>query len=295
MVLAMRSLLCVIVLAACGNASAPPTAAPAAAPVTVLAPKSPDPATFQPTAFTVDVRGTGRPVILIPGLGCPGSVWDETVAHLHAQTHVLTLAGFAGVPPVAGDMLEATRTQLVQYIRDRKLDHPVIIGHSLGGFVAMWLAAEHPDLVGPLVIVDAGPSLLAKNSSPAAADAIRDEFMKQTDETWAQNTRQMFTMMGKDQKRLAPVIDAVVRSDRRTFAEAFRTLFLTDLAPQLAKITAPTLALLSDSPYADELQKEFAGIAQHEIHVLSGTRHFVFLDDPTAFYAALDKFLAAHP
>ena len=285
-------LVAAVFVTAC-KSPAPPPPATAVHPTPAVTPAKPP--AFQPTAFTVDVRGTGRPVILIPGLGCPGSVWDETAAHLHAQAHVLTLAGFAGVPPVQGDMLEAVRTQLVQYIRDRKLDHPVIIGHSLGGFVAMWFAIEHPDLVGPLVIVDAGPSLLAKNSSPEQADAMRDGLLKQSDETWAENTRGMFAAMGRDPKRLAPVIDAVLRSDRHTFVDSFRELFLTDLGPQLGKITAPTLALLSDSPFAGELQKEFGGIAQHEIHVLSGTRHFVMLDDPTAFDAALDRFLAAHP
>ena len=38
---------------------------------------------FKPVAFSDEVKGSGgRPIILIPGLGCPGSVWDETVAFL---------------------------------------------------------------------------------------------------------------------------------------------------------------------------------------------------------------------
>src|SRR5205814_2331501 len=60
-------------------------------------PPPPPPPSYQPTSFSVHVAGTGRPVILIPGLGCPASVWDDTVAHLGSgyQTHVLQLAGFA--------------------------------------------------------------------------------------------------------------------------------------------------------------------------------------------------------
>ena len=53
-----------------------------------------------PTAFRVEVSGTGRPMILIPGLASAGAVWQTTVAHFATRytCHVLTLAGFAGVP-----------------------------------------------------------------------------------------------------------------------------------------------------------------------------------------------------
>ena len=49
-------------------------------------------------SFTADVSGKGRAVLLIPGLGCPGSVWIQTVAHLEKsyEVHVLQLAGFWG-------------------------------------------------------------------------------------------------------------------------------------------------------------------------------------------------------
>src|SRR5207247_1477141 len=78
---------------------------------------------FVPTAFTVEVAGKGRPIILIPGLGCPGSVWADTVAHFSgAQTHVLTLAGFAGVTPIDKPLSATARAELAAYIRDRKLD-----------------------------------------------------------------------------------------------------------------------------------------------------------------------------
>ncbi|WP_197070533.1 alpha/beta fold hydrolase [Hymenobacter sp. DG25B] len=55
-------------------------------------------------SFTVRVVGKGQPVLLIPGLTCPGAVWDETVARYQSryQCHVISLAGFGGVAPAAG-------------------------------------------------------------------------------------------------------------------------------------------------------------------------------------------------
>jgi len=58
------------------------------------------------------------------------------------QIHVLSLAGFAGVPRVAGPLIENAREGLAAYIRTNHLEKPVIVGHSLGGFLAwIWLPA----------------------------------------------------------------------------------------------------------------------------------------------------------
>ena len=114
-------------------------------------------------SFTVDVEGKGSPVILIPGLGCSAEVWSETAAHLQGkgfQTHALTIAGFGGTKPITSDhLLNTVRDDLATYITQNKLGHPVVIGHSLGGFVALSLAAEHPDLPGKVISVDGLPYL----------------------------------------------------------------------------------------------------------------------------------------
>ncbi|MBA2541886.1 MAG: alpha/beta hydrolase, partial [Deltaproteobacteria bacterium] len=118
-------------------------------------------ADFKPLAFGVEVKGEGRPVVLIPGLGCPGEVWESTVEALGEgyETHVLTLSGFAGRPAIKEPLSAAVRRDLARYIRSRKLDRPIIVGHSMGGFIAYWLASYHPDLTGPVIVVDAGPAL----------------------------------------------------------------------------------------------------------------------------------------
>ena len=62
-------------------------------------------------AFKVTVTGKGQPVILIPGYSCSGDVWKETVDHLkdRYECHVLTLAGFAGVPAIDSPILETVK------------------------------------------------------------------------------------------------------------------------------------------------------------------------------------------
>jgi N-formylmaleamate deformylase len=295
----MRAAFALLLVAACGSTALPaaqPTAGAPGAPIARVARSPAPPPAFAPTSFTVQVAGSGRPIILIPGLGCAGAVWDDTVAHLGPgwQTHVLTLAGFAGQPAVTGDrpVVATARDDLAAYIRDRKLDHPVVIGHSLGAFLAMWLAAESPDLVGPVIAVDGAASI--GNGDDAGARKFRDQFLATSDAEWAQTTREMFAAMVSDRAKAEPMIAAVLRSDRHTFANAFYELLTTDIRAELPKITAPVLALLSDSPFAAKISDQLTAIPHHETHVLAKTRHFVMFDDPQAFFAAVDAFLAAH-
>src|SRR2546423_1192999 len=87
--------------------------------------------------FAVRVVSSGPPIIFIPGLACSGDVWNSTVEHFSKthQCHVLTLAGFAGQPPADGPFMNRNVKAIGEYIREKKLDHPVIVGHSIGGFL----------------------------------------------------------------------------------------------------------------------------------------------------------------
>ncbi len=283
----------ILVLVACGTS--PPVPPESPPPVHVLAAKPPP---FQPTAFAVTVAGEGRPVVLIPGLGCPGSVWDATVAHLHAQTHVVTLAGFAGQPPIDGPVIAAARAELVHYIRDRHLEHPVIVGHSLGGMLALAVAADLGADAGPTIVVDASP-VIDPATDPvrkqSAAKAMRDQMIAAPDGDFAEAVRQMFAGMTTSPPRLRPVVDAVLKSDRKTFATAFYDLFALDLRPEVGKISAPVLFVLAGDKPKDVIENEVLAIAHHDTRVVPNTKHFVMLDDPDGFFAVIDPFLSAHP
>jgi len=250
---------------------------------------------FTPRAFSVEVRGSGgRPVILIPGLGCPASVWRHTVAHLHGlgyQTHALTLAGFAGKPRIDRPLARTTVDELIHYIRDRHLVSPVVIGHSLGGTLAYWLAAREPELVGALVIIDAGAPPVEE--TPAAQ--ARDFWRNASDEQFAHQIQEMFSHMSVKPERLAPVIAAVSRSDRRAIGDVVYELSVTAVGDELPRIRAPVLLVLADGELKDDFRRQARGIRDHEVVVVRDTGHFVMLDDPARFFAVVDDFLIKHP
>ena len=263
--------------------------------------------------FQVKITGRGPAMILIPGLSCPGEVWDTTVARYQDryQMHVLSIGGFAGVPRGPAPLLENVRERLAAYIKEKHLEKPVIVGHSLGGFVALDLAEKYPDLPGRLVIVDAYPffaGVMGPNVTPAEAKAnaemMRKAMAAQSQEDYERyvkagvSTRPMVT---KDSD-LARIIAWGLASDRTTMTDVMTELFSADLRDGLPKIQSPSLVLGSwigykqytDRAHIEEnLHRQYAGLRGVRIEMADNARHFIMWDDPDWMFGQLDRFLKA--
>ena len=68
------------------------------------------------------------------------------------QLHVLTLAGFAGVPPIDTPILKTVKNEIIKYVKENHLNKPVLIGHSLGAFMSLWVASEEPSLFSKVFV-----------------------------------------------------------------------------------------------------------------------------------------------
>ncbi len=256
-----------------------------------------------PVAFSVKVTGTGRPMILIPGLSCGGDVWDGTVAHFkdHYQCHVLTLAGFAGQPPIHGPFLGHVITDLQKYIRDQKLDHPIIIGHSLGALLAYSLAASTPTQVGPIIAVDGLPFISAifnpaatVESSRPFAEQYRTMYNSQTQEAFAAANRKALEGMITDPKNVDVVDATSKKSDPKTVGEAVYEVMITDMRPRVKLIQSPVLLLgstQSSSALEVVYQDEVSTIPNLKVVFAPKSKHFIQLDAPEFFYAQVESFL----
>jgi pimeloyl-ACP methyl ester carboxylesterase len=283
--------------------------AAAAALAIVLAPHASAADAPAKPSFAVKVTGKGKPVILIPGLSSSGAVWDGTVAHLkdRYECHVLTLAGFAGQPRIEPPFLETVRNDLAAYIREHKLDHPVIIGHSLGGFLADWLGAHDPGLPGPIIIVDALPFLPGAWSPGATAETMKP----MAEQMRAQTSADQASFLASSETAVKGMVTKpadvdlvmtwVKASDRVAVGNAMYDLFTHDLRGDIAAITSPVLVLPTWMGFKDyttrnaveeTTRKQYSAVKNCKV-VMAETRHFIMLDDPQWFYKQVDAFLAS--
>jgi pimeloyl-ACP methyl ester carboxylesterase len=266
-----------------------------------------------PRAFAVEVSGSGTPVILIPGLACGADVWLRTVEHYRPrhQLHVLTLAGFAmhgrePAPSVNAPFLERVRVELAAYIRAQGLKRPIVVGHSLGGFLALWLAACEPTLLGGVIVVDALPYLGAAQDPTATvertrplAEQLRAQLGTASPAAFAvQNRAALATLI-----TASADIEAVHRSSRlsdpKAVAQAVYEMMTIDLRPALSAIRVPTLVLIAGaSPGASSEQlrapfdAQYTSLPSARLLIATRARHFIMLDDASFFFSALDSFFA---
>jgi N-formylmaleamate deformylase len=263
--------------------------------------------------FQVKVSGHGQPMILIPGLSSSGETWETTVAHYRDrfECHVLTVAGFAGVPRVPAPILDQVRDGLADYIRAHKLARPVIVGHSLGGFLALALAVKYPELPGRLVIVDSYPFLAGVMDPQATPETARQMAaqMRQYMDPQSQEDYERYVKSGVGTRGMVTsdagferLIQWGLASDRTAVADAMAELLTADLRAELAAIKSPTLVLAAWAGYKQygatrestlaNLRAQYAKLSGVEFRVTDTARHFMMWDDPAWFFAAVDGFLA---
>jgi pimeloyl-ACP methyl ester carboxylesterase len=266
-------------------------------------------------SFKVDKVGKGKQhMILIPGLTCPGEVWNETVLRYQNNytLHVISLPGFAGTPAIeTNDYLKTMRDELIAYIKDNKLKKPILVGHSLGGFLSLWISAVEPDLVGPNFIVDALPFFPAiqdpsatVESMKSMATSMRNMMKDATPEQVKQSQQYYLSTMATAPDKLEIIGKWGIESHSPTVAQAMYEMQTIDLRQELATIKVPVTVLGAWIAYKnygvthESTLKNFSNQYQHvknvNIQLTDTAKHFIMYDDPEWFFQNMDKFLNQH-
>ena len=117
---------------------------------------------FHSDRIIVETRGSGPDVIFIPGLGSTGAAWRSTADRLddRYRVHLVTLRGFGQTDigaNASGGLSGPAANEIRRYIQTQGLGRPALIGHSLGGQIALRVAADMGEGVGRVMVVDAAP------------------------------------------------------------------------------------------------------------------------------------------
>ena len=109
----------------------------------------------------LDWGGSGRPVVLLAGLGNSAHVFDEFAPKLTANYHVygITRHGYgASSVPVSGYDADRLGDDVLAVLDSLKITRPVLIGHSIGGEELSSVATRHPERISGLIYLEAGYS-----------------------------------------------------------------------------------------------------------------------------------------
>lgn len=262
----------------------------------------------------------GRPVILIPGLEGGPWVWQQTIAGLEKNhvVYAVTLAGFDGVPAPApdakaGTLLDRADASLLQLIERKHIDKPVLVGHSLGGTLALRFAGEHASLIAAVVAVDGLPILPGMERASAGQ---RQAMAERTRTQMAAMTPAQFQAAALGYMQHVGVVDPKLaeqyaplnaRSDAAASAEYMAEDTVADYRTGLKQANVPILEIspyyasdfskpplqISEAQKAAYYQGLLADAPHAKVESISPARHFVMLDQPVKFQQALDGFLGS--
>jgi pimeloyl-ACP methyl ester carboxylesterase len=223
-----------------------------------------------------EISGVGQPLILVHGLGGSTRWWARNVSALARswRVYVIDLPGF-GRSRGQRFVLRDAAGLLVSMMDQIGLARTSIVGHSMGGFIAAYAAAQFPQRVDGLVLVDAA-------ALPLESLSLR--------QAWHMVQRlphlplRFLAVLGMEALRAGPL----------TLIKALRQLRHMDIRRDLARIAAPTLILWGEHDATLPLavgQQLHGYLPQAAFQVIAGAGHFPMWDRPTAFNQAVIQFL----
>ncbi|WP_223789147.1 alpha/beta fold hydrolase [Marinicella meishanensis] len=264
-------------------------------------------------AFKVTVHGQGQPMLLIPGLSNDMTVWDSTVIKFQDryEMHTVTLPGFAGQPAMSeeGPFLTRVRDQLQAYVQQQGWQKPVLVGHSLGGYMALLLAIEQPDFYDKIIIVDSVPFMPAltmpmatEESAKLIAENMKKQMDAQTKDMQSTSLDMILATMITDPEHIKLAKQWGMDSDSATVSQAMYELMTQDIRQEIAVIQSPTLVMASYVAYkpfgvtrellAQNYGAQYEQLQGHQLAITDTGKHFIMWDDPEFYFAKMGAFLA---
>jgi pimeloyl-ACP methyl ester carboxylesterase len=269
----------------------------------------------------LDFGGGGTPLLMVHGLGGSALNWMSVGPEVAKGYHAfaLDLAGFGQTPLFHRSAAVGANANLVHSFIEKVIGEPVVLmGNSMGGYIAVLEAAEHPSWVTAMVLVDAAiPSVhvyqrndpvllgvMAALSIPGLAQNLLERRVRELGPE--RLVQQALALVCADPLRIAPdVLDAHVQLTRerehlgkqngRAFLQASRSISLRLADPRfwsrVAKVQAPTLVIHGSLdrliPLAAARQLA-SSRPDWTLEILEGVGHVPMMETPDRFMRALN-------
>lgn len=259
---------------------------------------------YAQTPFEVEVKGVGQPILLFPGFTCTGEVWEDTVKELSKkyECHIFTFAGFGDVAPIEKPWLPKIKESVSSYVKEKQLKNSIIIGHSLGGALGLWLASEENHPYSKVIVVDALPATGAlmipnyKSENMVYESPWNTQMLEMDDVAFEKMAVQMSSGMAVTTEKHEQLKSWILKADRETYVYGYTDLLKLDLREDISKINIPVTVLAATHPYGLEMAKntyeeQYKNLETYEIEYAEGSAHFIMYDKPEWFMSQIKKHL----
>ncbi len=264
---------------------------------------------FSPASQTIHANGIDHHVVtagaadapailLIHGLGWDSTLWRPQIAWLAAAGWRVVASDLRGMgrteKPDAPYSIDQYEDDMAALLETMGIDGAVVVGFSLGGTIAMALAARHPALVSALMV--ACGSAMSSREAEAGTEAMLERAATLGALRFAEEQAKAIFSPAWAAAHEQAVADFVVwraSMDQVGLRHAFRSSYGVDLRPELLAIEVPTRMLIAerDSFVSLETGREIAGCFGADLIVIEDAGHMASIEQPEAFDAALRAFL----
>jgi len=241
------------------------------------------------------------PLVLLHGGAAHAHWWDHLAPLLAEQYHVVALdlrghGDSSWVVPPAYE-IEDYVGDLGETFAALHLDSPVLLGHSLGGFIALTYATRHAETLRGLIVVDIGFRLRSSRTMRFLRNMPAPHYQDE------EEVLRRFQLLPTETFAAPPLLHHIARTSVRSqetggftlkFDRATMVREPRDLSSVLEKITCPTLLLRgshSQHLAATTMTEMVTRCPRARGVEIPGAGHHVFLDNPTAFLSAVRDFL----
>lgn len=240
--------------------------------------------------------GEGPPVVCLHGIGGAAHLWEATAVGLPGSRLLAwNQPGYGGEPLIEPLTFPALADRLAAQLEAPLVD---LVGHSMGGMIAMEFALRHPGRVRRLVLYATTPAFGGRD--PAFAQAFMAARLGPLDggKSMAECAASMAGGMcgpAADPAAEPAIIAAMAEVPEASYRATLACLATFDRRAEIAGITAPTLCLageLDRAAPARTMERMAQSIPGARYVVLERGGHMLHMERPARFQATLRDFLA---